>query len=154
MAGRRSGGLAVNVEGLLRGKGDAVVTATRTATVADVVATLAEHRIGALVVSDDGTHVDGIVSERDVVRALAERGAGLLDDEVQTIMTREVVTCEMATTVDELSSSMTERRMRHVPVVVGGELKGIVSIGDVVKDRIRDLEVERQTLHEYISQGR
>lgn len=144
----------MNVDGLLRGKGTSVVTVPRSATVADVVASLAEHRIGALVVSDDGRRVEGIVSERDVVRALAERGPDLLGDEVGSIMTREVVTCEMATTVDELSSSMTERRMRHVPVVVDGELRGIVSIGDVVKDRIRDLEVETQTLHEYISQGR
>lgn len=144
----------MNVEGLLRAKGDAVATIPRTSTVAEVVAALADHGVGALVVSDDGTHIDGIVTERDVVRSLAAQGRDLLDVEVASIMTREVITCEMATTVDELSTWMTERRMRHVPVVVGGELKGIVSIGDVVKDRIRDLEVERQTLHEYISQGR
>lgn len=144
----------MHVAGLLRNKGDDVVTVPRTTTVADVVATLAEHRVGALVVSDDGTLVDGIVSERDVVRALAEHGGSLLDHEVATIMTSEVVTCGLQTTVDELSSSMTERRIRHVPVVVDGALVGIVSIGDVVKDRIRDLETETQTLHEYISHGR
>ena len=144
----------MHVEGLLRSKGDAVVTVSATDTVAEVVATLAEHRIGALVVSDDGSRVDGIVSERDVVRALAADGADLLGHEVATIMTREVFTCGMQTTVDELSSSMTERRIRHVPVVVDEALVGIVSIGDVVKDRIRDLEAETQTLHEYISHGR
>jgi len=144
----------VNVEGLLRSKGDAVVTVPPTATVREVVDTLARHRIGALVVSDDGAHVAGIVSERDVVCALAGHGDTLLGREVATIMSREVVTCEMGTTVDELSQSMTERRMRHVPVVVDGTLRGIVSIGDVVKDRIRDLEVETRTLHEYIAQGR
>lgn len=144
----------MHVEGLLSSKGDAVVTVVPTATVADVVATLAEHRVGALVVSEDGSSVDGIVSERDVVRALADHGGDLLGHEVATIMTREVVTCELQTTVDELSSRMTERRIRHMPVVVDGALAGIVSIGDVVKDRIKDLETETQTLHEYISHGR
>lgn len=144
----------MNVEGLLRSKGDAVVTVRPAATVGEAVAELARHRVGALVVSEDGTHVLGIVSERDVVAALAEHGGDLLAREVEAIMTREVVTCEMGTTVDELSRSMTDRRMRHVPVVVDGALRGIVSIGDVVKDRIRDLEVETATLHEYIAQGR
>lgn len=144
----------MHVEGLLSSKGDSVVTVDPSASVADVVASLAQHRVGALVVSSDGRRVDGIVSERDVVRSLAEHGSALLDHEVASIMTREVVTCELQTTVDELSSSMTERRIRHMPVVVDGALAGIVSIGDVVKDRIRDLETETQTLHEYISHGR
>ena len=144
----------MHVEGLLSSKGDAVVTVPAGSSVAEVVAILAEHRVGALVVSDDGARVDGIVSERDVVRALAEQGGDLLAQEVSTIMTRQVVTCEMQTTVDELSASMTERRIRHVPVVVDGALAGIVSIGDVVKDRIKDLETETRTLHEYISHGR
>ena len=144
----------MHVEGLLSSKGAGVVTVASASTVAEVVATLAEHRVGALVVSDDGARVDGIVSERDIVRALAERGADLLGEGVATIMTSEVVTCDLATTVDELSSSMTERRIRHVPVVVDGRLAGIVSIGDVVKDRMRELEAEAQTLHEYISHGR
>ncbi len=144
----------MHVEGLLSSKGNDVVTVASGASVAAVVATLAEHRVGALVVSDDGTTVDGIVSERDVVRALAEHGGDLLGHEVATIMTREVVTCDLATTVDELSSSMTRRRIRHMPVVVDGRLAGIVSIGDVVKDRMRELEAEAQTLHEYISHGR
>ncbi len=144
----------MNVEGLLRSKGTAVTTVAPAALVGEAIALLAEHRIGALVVTDEGGQVVGIVSERDVVCALAEQGPALLDHEVAAIMTREVVTCEMATTVDELSRSMTDRRMRHVPVVVDGRLRGIVSIGDVVKDRIRDLEVETRTLHEYIAQGR
>jgi len=142
------------VEGLLRNKGDDVATVASTASVGQVVSTLAEHRVGALVVSDDGRTVSGIVSERDVVRALAEQGGALLDQAVADIMTRDVVTCGMATTVDELSTLMTEGRMRHVPVVVDGALAGIVSIGDVVKSHIRDLEQETATLHEYISQGR
>jgi CBS domain-containing protein len=144
----------VHVAGLLRSKGDEVATVAPSATVGVVVAALAEHRVGALVVSEDGQRVDGIVSERDVVRALADQGGAVLDVEVATIMTTKVVTCEMSTTVDELSSLMTEGRYRHVPVVVDGALAGIVSIGDVVKSRIKDLEDEKQTLHEYISGGR
>lgn len=144
----------MHVEGLLSTKGDAVVTVAPTASVGDVVAALARHRIGALVVSQDGSQVEGIVTERDVVWALADEGADLLGREVGSIMTREVVTCGLQTTVDELSTSMTDLRIRHVPVVVDGGLAGIVSIGDVVKDRIRDLETETQTLHEYISHGR
>ena len=144
----------MHVEGLLRAKGDAVVVIASQATVRELVDRLAQHRVGALVVSDDGHHVDGIVSERDVVASLAEHGTGLLDHTVSDIMTSEVVTCVPSTTVDQLMSLMTERRMRHVPVVVDGSLAGIVSIGDVVKDRIRDLEVETETLHEYIAHGR
>ena len=144
----------MHVEGLLRSKGTDVATVAPGATVVVVVAALAEHRVGALVVSEDGQRVDGIVSERDVVRALAEGGSEALDRQVSEIMTSEVVTCGLATTVDELSSLMTEGRMRHVPVVVDGALAGIVSIGDVVKSHIRDLQSETQALHEYISQGR
>lgn len=144
----------MHVAGLLKSKGDDVATVAPSSTVGVVVAALAERKVGALVVSEDGRRVDGIVSERDVVRALAEQGSAALDAEVATIMTREVVTCDMSTTVDELSTLMTEGRYRHVPVVVDGALSGIVSIGDVVKSHIRDLEQEKQTLHEYISQGR
>jgi len=144
----------MHVEGLLRAKGDAVQVIAAGATVGELVTRLAQNRIGALVVSDDGRHVDGIVSERDIVASLAEHGPALLDHLVADIMTTEVVTCELKTTVDQLMELMTERRMRHVPVLVDGTLAGIVSIGDVVKDRIRDLEVETQTLHEYINHGR
>ena len=144
----------MHVAGLLKSKGDEVATVAPSATIGVVVAALAERGVGALVVSDDGTHIDGIVSERDVVRALARHGSALLDHEVATIMTREVATCDLSTTVDELSTLMTEGRYRHVPVVVDGALSGIVSIGDVVKSHISELEQEKQTLHEYISQGR
>lgn len=144
----------MHVAGLLKSKGDEVATVAPSATVGVVVAALAERKVGALVVSEDGRRVAGIVSERDVVRALADQGGAVLDAEVSTIMTGEVVTCELSTTVDELSTLMTEGRYRHVPVVVDGALSGIVSIGDVVKSHIADLEQEKQTLHEYISQGR
>lgn len=144
----------MHVEGLLRSKGDDVATVAPDATVGVVVAALAEHRVGALVVSGDGAAVDGIVSERDVVRALAEHGSDLLDHAVSTIMTSDVATCSLSTTVDELSAQMTEGRYRHMPVVVDGRLAGIVSIGDVVKTHIRTLEHEAQAMQEYITQGR
>lgn len=144
----------MHVEGLLRNKGSDVATVEPDATVGAVVAALAERGVGALVVSADGNAVEGIVSERDVVRALAEQGSDLLDRDVASIMTTEVATCDLSTTVDELSSLMTEGRYRHMPVVVDGRLSGIVSIGDVVKNHIRTLEHETQALQEYITQGR
>lgn len=144
----------MNVQGLLKGKGNAVHTVGADATVADVVEALASHGVGALVVSGDGDAVDGIVSERDVVRALARQGGDLLQQPVSTVMTSEVVTCQPETTVEELAGTMTTHRIRHVPVLVDSRLCGIVSIGDVVKDRMRELETETQVLHEYIAHGR
>ncbi len=144
----------MNVSGLLKGKGSDVVTVVPGTTATEVIAALAEHRVGAVVVSGDGRRIDGVVSERDVVRALADRGVSALEEAVSAIMTTSVFTCAPETTVDQLMALMTERRIRHVPVVVDGELAGIVSIGDVVKDRISDLETETQVLHEYIQHGR
>jgi CBS domain-containing protein len=144
----------MNVHGLLKGKGSSVVTVSPGATASEVVAQLAEHRVGAVVVSSDGHRIDGVVSERDIVRALAARGVAAMDEAASEIMTTKVFTCEPDTTVDQLMSLMTERRIRHIPVLVDGELAGIVSIGDVVKDRISDLETETQVLHEYIQHGR
>ena len=110
-------------------------------------------RVGALVVSADGRSVDGIVSERDVVRALHERGAGLLADPVSSVMTAQVHTCVPTAGVEELARTMTEHRVRHVPVVEDGALVGIVSIGDVVKARLDELEEERAQLVDYIQTG-
>jgi CBS domain-containing protein len=112
---------------------------------------LAEHRIGAVVVSHNGTSVDGIASERDVVRALAERGATVLSEPITAIYTAEVHTVIPATPLEEVMRMMTEQRIRHVPVVVDGALRGIVSIGDVVKNRIDELETERTALTNYIT---
>lgn len=142
------------VSGLIDTKGSDVVTAVPMSTVAEVAAVLAERRIGAVVVSSDGRAIEGVVSERDIVRVLADRGASALEEPVEAIMTREVFTCEPGHTVEQLMGLMTERRIRHVPVVVDGALTGIVSIGDVVKDRVKDLETETQVLHEYIAHGR
>ena len=126
-----------------------VVTVRPDATVRELLAMLAEHNIGALVVSADGSAVDGIVSERDVVRRLHE-DEGVLDAAVSTIMSAQVQTCEKDATVNELMSIMTERRFRHVPVVEDGRLTGIVSIGDVVKNRLSELEFERDQLDHYV----
>jgi CBS domain-containing protein len=139
----------MKINDVLRGKGTDVVTITPDATVRDLLALLAEHNVGALVVSGDGTSVSGIVSERDVVRAL-HRDADVLDAPVRSIMTAEVHTVDTDTHIDDLMRLMTERRFRHVPVVVDGRLRGIVSIGDVVKTRIGELEFEREQLSKYI----
>ena len=137
---------------VLRAKGDLVATIPPTATVRDLLGLLAEQRIGAAVVTSDDAIV-GIVSERDVVRRLADDAGGLLDRQVAEIMTVDVVTCSKETSVEDLARTMTERRIRHVPVVdADGALVGIVSIGDVVKSRMSELEFERDQLDSYVHQ--
>jgi CBS domain-containing protein len=128
-----------------------VVTISPTATVRELVALLAEHNIGAVVVSDDGEHVLGIVSERDVVRRLAT-DEGLLEHPVESIMTSEVHSCAGNDAVDALMALMTQERIRHVPVLAEDRLAGIISIGDVVKSRINELEFERDQLDHYVHQ--
>lgn len=140
----------MQVSVLLQTKGPEVVSVAPTASVAQVLLVLDEHRIGAVVVAD-GPTIEGVLSERDVVRALARRGAAVLDEPARSLMTVEVVTCQPDTTVGELMATMTERRIRHVPVVVRGELVGLVSIGDVVKHHIATLEQESQAIHDYIA---
>jgi CBS domain-containing protein len=143
----------MHISQLLRRKGADVATVDATASVRTALALLAEHEVGALVVSADGRSVDGIVSERDVVLALHERGAGLLTDPVSSVMTAQVHTCVPTAGVEELARTMTEHRVRHVPVVEHGALLGIVSIGDVVKARLDQLEEERAQLVDYIQTG-
>jgi CBS domain-containing protein len=138
------------IANVIRAKGSDVVTMNADATVRELLHVLAHHGIGAVVVSAHSTVIAGIVSERDVVRALNREGDSLLEEPVTTIMTSEVVTCEMQDMVDDVMSVMTECRIRHVPVVDGGALAGIVSIGDMVKSRIRELEGERDDLVTYI----
>ncbi|WP_029430989.1 CBS domain-containing protein [Blastococcus sp. URHD0036] len=135
---------------LLRRKGQEVATIDREATVAAVLALLAEKGIGALVVSPDGRTIEGIVTERDVVRALPERGAALLEEPVSAVMTPDVRTCVATASVHDLARTMTDHRIRHVPVVEDGRMIGIVSIGDVVKARLDELEQERAQLVDYI----
>ena len=129
----------------------AVVTISPEATVRELVALLAEHNVGALVVSEDGERVAGIVSERDVVRRL-HQDATVLDHAVSAIMTADVRTCGGDDGLTELMQTMTEHRIRHVPVVADGRLTGIISIGDVVKNRIGELEFERDQLDHYVHQ--
>jgi CBS domain-containing protein len=136
---------------VLRRKGNAVATVAPTSTIDEVVDALARFGVGALVVSADGTTVDGIISERDVVRALAAHGRDVVDRAAADVMTREVVTCSESATIEQLMTEMTERRFRHVPVTDDGRLVGIVSIGDVVNARVRNLETETRQLTNYIS---
>lgn len=128
-----------------------VVTISPEAGVRELIARLAEHNVGALIVSSDGTSVEGIVSERDVVRRLHRDGT-VVDNTVGAIMTEVVETCDEDTPLEELMKTMTERRVRHVPVVRDGRLTGIISIGDVVKHRIDQLEFERDQLDSYVHQ--
>jgi CBS domain-containing protein len=142
----------MRIADVLRSKGAAVATVDPETTVSELLAGLAEHNVGAMVVMNaDG--VKGIVSERDVVRRLHEHGADLLKRRVSEIMTSVVVTCEPGDAVDSLSVVMTEHRVRHVPVIVNGQLAGIVSIGDVVKTRMEEMQAEQQQLQDYITRG-
>jgi CBS domain-containing protein len=145
----------VHVSGILSAKGHEVTTVTPEAPVADAVALLRDQKLGALVVSADGRHIDGILSERDVVRRLADVGTDVLTLAVSELMTSTVRTCKATDTIDSLMAPMTEHRIRHLPVVDDeGLLAGIVSIGDVVKHRMQELENDQQQLIEYVRSGR
>jgi CBS domain-containing protein len=141
----------VQISQLLRHKGRDVATIPASESVRTALGLLAEKGIGALVVSTDGRHVEGIVSERDVARGLHEHGAGLLAEPVSSVMTAQVHTCRPSASVHDLAQTMTDHRVRHVPVVDDdGGLVGIVSIGDVVKARLDELESEQRHMVEYI----
>ena len=141
----------MKIQSILSSKGDFVATIRSDASVTELLDLLAQHQIGAVpVVDDEG--IIGMVSERDIVRTLRDRGPSILDHQVHELMTTTVSVCEPSATVDELMSIMTQRRIRHIPVVEGDtELIGIVSIGDVVKARLAELETERDALQAYIS---
>jgi CBS domain-containing protein len=140
----------LQISQVLRHKDGGVATIAATESVRTALAVLAERGIGALVVSSDGERVEGIVSERDIVRGLHSHGAGLLTEPVSSVMTAEVRTCSLHAGVHELAQLMTDHRIRHVPVVEDGKLLGIVSIGDVVKARLDELEDERKHMVDYI----
>ena len=146
----------MRISDVLSGKtktaGDQVVTVDPDATVRELLRLLADHNLGAVVVSGDDGSVAGIVSERDVVRRLAADGDDVLDRSVSAIMTSDVQTCAPSDPVDELRIVMTERRIRHVPVVSDGRLTGIISIGDVVKSSLDQLKFERDQLDSYVHQ--
>ena len=141
----------MRISDVLRNKGTEVFTVQPDTTVRDFLAVMVERKIGACVLSADGTTVLGIVSERDIARALYDRGAGILEEPVSAVGTSDVHTCHPEESLDELTRVMTERRVRHIPVLVDGQLAGLVSIGDVVKHRMDELETERQALVDYIS---
>jgi len=140
----------MRVKDVLKNKGSDVVTVRPDASCRALLATLASHNIGAVVVSSDGFTVAGIVSERDIVRHLNDRGDAVLEGPVSDIAVWEVSTCGLDDAVEELRETMTQRRIRHLPVVQGGRLVGIVSIGDVVKSAISQLEFEHQNLIDYV----
>lgn len=141
----------MNVATILETKGRAVVTIAPDATIADAVDLLRRKGIGAVVVSDDGVTMGGILSERDIVHALADRGAQALAASVADLMTRHVYSCGPSDTVADLMAEMTRRRIRHLPVVENGRLAGIVSIGDVVKNRLDEVESEASSLRQFIT---
>ena len=143
----------MNVATILKQKGRSVATVAPTASVQEVAKRLAQRRIGALVVVGSRGQIEGIVSERDIIRALSETGAGCLVRPVAETMTRQVVTCQETDTLDEMMAMMTQGRFRHVPVVTDGDLVGIISIGDVVKHHVAEIEMEATAMRAYIGHG-
>lgn len=141
----------MSVAHILDEKGRETVTITADHTMAQAVDTLSHHRIGALVVVGAGGEVEGIFSERDVVKALAERGVAALGDPISQRMTRSVATCASSAGIPEVMGMMTDGKFRHVPVVENGRLSGMVSIGDVVKYRLAEMEAEHKALRDYIA---
>ena len=140
----------MTVAAILAGKGRNVLTTTAATRIADAVGLLARHKVGALVVVE-GERIAGVISERDIVRAVAASGGEALQTPVGSIMTRAVVTCTEAETVNDVMTRMTRGRFRHLPVVADGRLAGIISIGDVVKARIEQVEREAEEMRAYIA---
>ena len=140
----------MNVKAILSNKGSNVVTIDPTATLENAVKTLAENKIGALLVLGPDRRVIGILSERDIVRVLAEHGAGVLSKPLAQVMTRKVVTCSQTETVGTIMERMTVGKFRHVPVIEQDQVVGVISIGDVVKHRLREMEQESAALRDYI----
>lgn len=140
----------MTVKAILSRKGNDVLTIEPTATLAAAVKLLAERRIGAIVITGADRQVIGILSERDIVRALAAEGPAALDQQVGQVMTRKVVTCDEAETIAILAERMTQGKFRHLPVVERGRLAGIVSIGDVVKHRLQEMERDSAAMRDYI----
>jgi len=143
----------MQVQSILNAKGTAVTTVSPDSTVRDLVTLLRENGIGAVVVSNDGVSIDGIVSERDIVRQLTDFGPKFLSIKVREIMTKDVLTCSPSDTVDNCMEMMTGKRIRHLPVAVGGKLTGLVSIGDIVKAKMDEILVEAESLKQYIASG-
>lgn len=139
----------MSIENILKHKGSKVVTIAPATTVSVAARRLRIDRIGAVIVSSDGQHIEGILSERDIVQGLSEHGAGVIDMPVSGLMSRHVVTCGPGSGISEVMRLMTQHRIRHLPVVDNGVLCGIVSIGDVVKSRLEDMEMETSVLRDF-----
>jgi CBS domain-containing protein len=144
----------MRVKSILSSKGDHVTKVTPSDTIRTTLLRLKTHNIGALVVSDDGDTVVGIISERDLVRAMVDHGPGLLELTVDQLMTRKVETCSPEDDIEDVMDTMTNGRFRHMPVIVDGRLVGLVSIGDLVKHRMRELVDETKALREYVTDYR
>lgn len=140
----------MTVASILKEKGSEVVTAPADTTIGEVANLLHRNKIGAVVITGPGGAIEGIISERDIVSAVARSGPGVLDRPSGEVMTRDVHGCDPADSIYEIMNVMTEHRIRHLPVVVDGKLQGIVSIGDVVKQRIAEVEFEANEMKRYI----
>jgi CBS domain-containing protein len=143
----------MNIAQILKSKGRAVATARPDCALAEIIARLAQKKIGAIVVVGDNGEVVGILSERDVIRRLAERGEAALKEPASQSMTAAVTSCQESSTLDELMELMTQGRFRHVPVIEDGALVGIVSIGDIVKHHIAEVEMEVTAMRDYFATG-
>lgn len=143
----------MNIAQILKAKGRAVATMRPDATLFDIINRLTQKKIGAIVVVGDNGEVVGIVSERDIIRRLAERGEGALKESVSQSMTSSVISCHETSTIDEIMELMTQGRFRHVPVIEDGALVGIVSIGDIVKNHIAEVEMEVTAMRGYFATG-
>lgn len=143
----------MNVATILRDKGTDIVTANPNDTLLDVAKTLRKHRIGCVVLTDGRGGIAGIVSERDLVGAIADSGSSVLSSPVSRCMTKKVITCTRSETIDAIMATMTDGRFRHMPVVENGDLIGVISIGDVVRLRIAEAELEAAAMRDYIATG-
>lgn len=141
----------MTVAAILSGKGHEIITARSDALLSEICETLAKHKIGAVVVSDEDGTVDGIVSERDIVRVVGTQGVSALKLPVSNVMTKSVVTCTEENNINEVMARMTQGRFRHMPVLKDGKLSGVISIGDVVKFKIAQVELEAEQMRSYIT---
>ncbi|WP_169546357.1 CBS domain-containing protein [Sneathiella aquimaris] len=143
----------MNVASILKGKGGDIITANAKDEITTVAGILGKNKIGAVLIVDDHQKMMGVISERDIVRGLSETGDACLRTKVTELMTSDVITCSPADTIDEVMALMTQKRIRHLPVMEGGELVGFISIGDVVKNRMDEVEREAAAMRDYIATG-
>lgn len=141
----------MTVAAILNGKGHDIITASSSALLSGICETLSANKIGAVVICDGSNAIEGIISERDIVRVIGQTGASALNQPVSSVMTKEVVTCREEDSANEVMAKMTAGRFRHVPVVKDGKLIGVISIGDVVKHKIAQVELEAEQMRSYIS---